>query len=49
LAALESLPDRQFARRLNESTAAQAERFVFSLNPHDAAWLAKYLKPKSAG
>jgi Protein of unknown function (DUF4238) len=45
LAALAALPDRQFARRLNVSTAAQAERFAFSPNPYDAAWLAKYLKP----
>jgi hypothetical protein len=49
LAALGTFPDRQFARRLNVSTAAQAERFVFSLNRHDAAWLKKYLKPRVDG
>ncbi|QDO96053.1 DUF4238 domain-containing protein [Ferrovibrio terrae] len=39
-----NLSDQQFAKLVNVQSAVQAERFVFSTNEEDKAWLTKHLK-----
>jgi hypothetical protein len=45
LESLMTVSSRRFLRRMNESSASQADRYVFSTDAADERWLKKRLKP----